>query len=283
VRVFLTLAFASAIASAACGAGTASRQYQVRGQVISVDRVKSQITIKHEDIRGFMPAMTMTFNVSDQRLLDGRQPGELITAALVVDGSTGFLSAIQHTGTAPLAETPPPAPVDVLRDGDEVPDAEFSDEHGRPRRFSEWRGQAVAVTFIYTRCPLPDFCPLMDRNFREVQTEIERDASLRERAHLVSVTFDPVFDTPQVLAAHSTRAGAEPARWTMLTGERDRLDRFTSRFGVSVIRRDTPGAEIVHNLRTAVIDPRGRIVTILSGNEWTPSELLGHLKGALRQ
>jgi protein SCO1/2 len=259
-----------------------SRQYELRGQVVAVDVANARVTIKHEDIRGFMPAMTMPFDVRDRELLEGREAGELVTATLVVEDNGAYLSAIQRTGMAPLAEGPAAAPVDVLQAGDRSPDAAFLDQAGRARRFSDWRGQVVAVTFIYTRCPIPSFCPLMDRNFREVQRTIADDPALRGRVHLVTVSFDPLHDTPRVLAAHAARTSADPAHWTMLTGEADQVDRFTAKFGVSAIKGDQPDAEIVHNLRTAVIDPDGRIVTILSGNDWTPADLVGHLRSALR-
>ena len=279
VRVAATLVLCAALALPAC---SRSRQYELRGQIIAVDSASATITIKHEDIRGFMPAMTMPFEVRDRRLLDGREPGELITATLVVEENAAYLLAIRRTGMAPLAEAPAAVPVDVLRAGDRAPDAAFVDQLTRPRRFSDWRGQAVAVTFIYTRCPLPDFCPLMDRNFREVQRIIAGDPALNGRAHLVTVSFDPDYDTAEVLARHAKRVSADPAHWTLLTGAADQVDRFTTKFGVSVIKGEQPGDEIVHNLRTGVVDPEGRIVTILSGNDWTPADLVGHLRGTLR-
>jgi protein SCO1/2 len=261
-----------------------TRSYELRGQVIAVDTARRQLTIKHEDIRGFMPGMTMPFGVRDASLLEGREPGEMIVATLVVVDNGGFLSAIRRTGMEPLAEGPPPARLDVLTAGEQVPDAPFVDHRGRARRLADWRGQVVAVTFVYTRCPVPNFCPLMDRHFQDVQREIVRDASMRGRVHLVSVSFDPAYDTPKVLAAHATRVSADPEHWSMLTvlgNQRDELDRFASKFGVSIIR-EPAGAdgEIVHSLRTAVIDSQGRLVTILSGNDWTPADLLAHLRKA---
>jgi protein SCO1/2 len=258
------------------------RQYELRGQIVAIDAAAARVTVKHEDIPGFMPAMTMSFDVRDRRLLEARQPGELVTATLVVDDDRAYLSTITRTGMAAVADAPAPAPVDVLRAGEPVPDAPFTDQSGRARRFSEWRGRVVGVTFMYTRCPMPDFCPLMDRHFREAQGAIGRDPQLSGRARLVSVSFDPEYDTPAVLAAHAARVSADPAIWTMLTGEREQVDRFASRFGVSVVRPDKPAAEIVHNLRTAIIDADGRLVTILSGNEWSPAELLARMRDGLR-
>lgn len=280
MRICAVVVAAVLLCVSACSKG---RAYELRGQILAVNTARSELTIKHEDIRGFMPGMTMQFAVRDQRLLQGREPGELITATLVVVDNAAYLSTIQRTGMAPLAEAPPPAPVDVVATGDRVPDASFLDQRGRARRLADWRGQAVAVTFVYTRCPLPNFCPLMDRHFQSVQREIAQDDSLRGRVHLVSVSVDPSYDTPAVLAAHAARVSADPAHWTFLTAPadaRDQLDGFASRFGVSIMREANSDAEITHNLRTAVIDSRGHLVAILSGNEWTPSDLLAHVRKA---
>jgi protein SCO1 len=268
-----------------CGYGCSkSRTYELRGQVLAVDRTKGEVTVRHEDIRGFMPGMTMPFPVRDKRLLDQRERGELITATLVVAENSVYLSAIRRTGLEAVRDADPPSPVDVVAVGEQTPDASFVDQSRRPRRLADWRGKAIAVTFVYTRCPLPDFCPLMDRHFQSVQREIANDASLQGRVHLVTVSFDPSYDTPEVLAAYAGRVSADPAYWSFLTtlaGEREQLERFASRFGVSIIRgAGQANAEIVHNLRTAVIDSEGRLVTILSGNEWTPSDLLAQLRKA---
>lgn len=263
---------------AAC---SGAREYELRGQVLAVNAERREITVKHEDIRGFMPAMTMAFAVKDEAWLRGREPGETIRATLVVTDRSAHLENIERTGFAPLADAAPPPAPDVLEAGEAVPDAPLTDHTGRARKLSDWRGQVLAVTFIYTRCPLPNFCPLMDRHFAEAQREIARDPALRSRVHLLSVSFDPAFDTPKVLAAHAARVEADPAHWTFVTGEREPIDRLASRFGVSIIREDRPAAEIVHNLRTAVIDRNGRLVTVLSGNEWTPAELIAQVRQAI--
>jgi protein SCO1 len=269
-----------AILSAACSAP--AREYELRGQILAVDREQRTLTIRHDDIEGFMPAMTMPFKVKDRGLIDGRVPGDLVRATLVVRDTEAYISSVERIGHVELSEaTPSPgASAPIATAGDEAPDAELVDEAGRSRRLSDWRGSVVAVTFIYTRCPVPNFCPLMDRHFLAVQRALTTDAHLSSRAHLVSVSFDPEFDTPAVLAAHARRVGADPARWTFVTGERDQLDPFAARFGVTTIRDGATDWEIVHNLRTAVIDPQGRIVTIFSGNEWTPGELLQVMRAA---
>ena len=274
-RIFLFLLTAGVTS---CSPG---RHYELRGQVLAVDRSRQEITVKHEDIRGFMPGMTMPFKVRDGRELELRTPGELIQATLVVTGSDAYLQAIRRTGDAPLAEAAPAPTFDLLDQGEAVPNEPFVDQAGASRRLSDWRGKAVAVTFIYTRCPLPDFCPLMDRHFASIQKDVKADAALNGKVQLVSVSFDPDFDTPKVLSAHAARVGADPAMWSFVTGQRDDIDRFASRFGVSVMREDKTAQEIVHNLRTAVIDSAGRLHRVHTGNEWKPAEILADLRSAL--
>jgi protein SCO1 len=276
VRAVLLILLAAA-AGTACGRG---RTYQLQGQVLAVHPDQPAITIKHGDIRGFMPAMTMTFKVKDAALIRDRQPGDLVAATLVLRDNEAYLSTIRSTGRAPLTEAPPPPVPSILPTGELVPDAVLTDHEGRTRRISEWRGQAIGVTFIYTRCPLPDFCPAMDRNFAQAQRQIAADPRLRGRAHLLSISFDPQYDTPAVLAQHAKRIGADPAYWTLLTGDREAVAAFGSSFGLTILPGATP--EIVHNLRTAVIDRDGRLAAILTGNAWTPGELLQHLRNGLR-
>jgi protein SCO1/2 len=268
----------SLLAVAACSRG---QEYELRGQVLAIDLERQEIRVQHEDIKGFMPAMTMPFKVRDGEVLAARAPGEIIRATLVVEGGRTYLKDIEKTGQAPLAEGPSPPTFDMLDAGEAVPDEPFVDQNGDSRRLSEWRGKAVAVTFIYTRCPLPDFCPLMDRHFAAVQKAVAADPGLRDRVHLVTVSFDPDFDRPPVLKAHAARAGADPAIWSFVTGDREDIDRFGSRFGVSIIRDEKAAPEIVHNLRTAVIDAKGRLVKVLSGNEWQPADLLNELRSSI--
>jgi protein SCO1/2 len=272
VCLALTILFAPS-----CSRG---RQYELRGQVLAVDHARQELTVKHDDIRGFMPGMTMPFKVRDAAALSARKPGETIRATLVVEQDEGYLKDITSTGTAPLTEPPPRPRVDILRPGDPIPDATLVDESARTRTLADWRGHVLAVTFIYTRCPVPDFCPLLDRRFAEIQKAAAADPALRERARLVSISFDPAHDTPAVLAAHAGKVGADPAFWSFLTGERDAVEGIAARFGVSIVSDPASAPEIVHNLRTAVIDGSGRLVEILNGNDWTVEKLLDLLRSA---
>jgi protein SCO1/2 len=264
--------------AAACGRG---REYELRGQILAVDAAQREITIKHEDIKGFMPGMTMPFKVRDTALLEGRVVGDLVRATLVVEGSEGYLKSIERTGHAPLTEPPPRPRVDALNTGDEIPDVALLDDTGATRQLREWRGRTLAVTFIYTRCPLPDFCPRMDRQFADVQQLVTDDAALRGHVQLLSISFDPEYDTPAVLATHAKKVGADPAVWSFLTGEQADIESFAALFGVSVMREGSDPGGVVHNLRTAVIDANGRLVKVMNGMQWAPSELVTELRGAV--
>jgi protein SCO1/2 len=270
------------------GCGRQARQYRefpLKGQILSVGKTTSngwrELSIKHEDIPGFMPAMTMAYYVREPSLLDGIGPGDLVTARLILDGSEVWVDRVTKTGHAALPEGARPVKVmDVMSPGDTVPEDVLQDQEGHSRKLSDWRGRAVAVTFVYTRCPVPDFCPLMDRHFADLQKAIEADPALRDRAHLASVSFDPSHDTPAVIAAHAKARGANPRTWSYLTGTPEAIDHFTSRFGVSTILEKDPGETITHNLRTAVVDSKGKLVKIYSGNEWTVDALLADLRDA---
>lgn len=259
----------------------AARTYELKAQILAIDQARQELIVNHADIPGFMPAMTMPYKVRDANLLKGRTPGELIAATLVVDGSDAYLQSIRHEGLAALPEKRPAVrAIDVLDVGEPVRDGELIDQSGTRRTLGDWRGQVLAVTFVYTRCPLPNFCPLIDRHFADLQEQVRSSSDLRGRVHLVSVTLDPEYDTPAVLMRHAGQLKADPAVWTMLTGSREQVETFASQFGVSVTRENPQSTEVVHNLRTAVIDGSGRLVTILSGGDWQPSALIAEIRNA---
>ena len=283
-RLAVCLAVFVIAGSVACGRpAEQQRTYPLRGQILSIGDTRPdgrrELSVKHEDIPGFMPAMSMAYFVKTPSLLDGLTPGDLVNATLVVNGAEMHLEAVKKTGHGEL--TPDSRPVrvmEVMHPGDLVPDDELVDQEGRTRTFSDWRGRSLAVTFVYTRCPLPDFCPLMDRRFADVQRAIHADPALRDRAHLVSISFDPVHDTPEVIRKHAAGRGADPLTWSYLTGGKDAIDRITSRFGVSTIDEKDTAQSITHNLRTAIVDPQGRLVKVYSGSEWTVDGILADLR-----
>jgi protein SCO1/2 len=270
--------------AAGCRPAPEARTYQLTGQVLAVRSETKEILVKHEDIPGFMPAMTMPYAVKDARLLEGRAPGDMITATLVVEPNLAHLSAITKTGAAPIPEDarttiPAAAGVVLLKAGDPAPDTALIDQNDGAITLNDFAGSATAVTFIYTRCPLPQYCPLMDRRFAEVQAAVKADPALAGKVRLLTVSFDPKFDRAAVLRAHAKTLGADPAVWTFATAEETVVDRFAAMFGVNVIREKD--GTITHNLRTAVFDPSGRVSAILDNNAWTADDLAGALKAAL--
>jgi protein SCO1/2 len=231
-----------------------------------------------------MPAMTMPYEVQDAKALDSLAPGDLINATLVVFSNGAHLANIKRVGEAPLEKPPAEVPnptassgFELLKPGEAVPDGPFLDQDGKKRRFSDFKGSPVAMTFIYTRCPLPTFCPLMDRHFAALQKSLKEDAALKG-VKLVTVSFDPVTDTPAVLKAHAKTLGADFSRWTFLTGDRDEVDQFASRFGVSISRAMNDQRDITHNLRTAIVAADGTLAKVYTGNEWSPDQVLADIK-----
>jgi protein SCO1/2 len=273
---------AASIALSACGRApdANTRQFELQGQILAVRPDRHEVVIKHEDIKGLMPGMTMPFTVRDDALITGKKPGDLVTATLVVGETQAYLTTLTTTGHAEVSEpAPPPPPGDILTAGQAVKDALLVDQDNKPRAFSTFKGHRLALTFIYTRCPLPDFCPLMDRHFAAIQKTIMSTPALAD-VQLLTVTLDPEFDRPAILKAYARRREADPAVWTFLTGEPAEVNRFASQFGLYVERNPQNAIDITHNLRTAVINPEGRLVTVHSGNSWTPAELVADLTAA---
>jgi len=282
------IVFSVCLALAALGCGRArsdQRSYTLQGQVQSIDAEHKLVVVKHEEIKGFMPAMTMPYEVEETKWLGELAPGDLIDATLVVFSNGAHLTTIRKVGAAPLEKPADSAAMptassgfELLRPGETVPSGAFVDQDGRKRSFASFRGGPVVMTFIYTSCPMPTFCPLMDRQFATLQKTLKEDPAVG-RVHLVTVSFDPATDTPPVLKAHAETLGADPTRWTFLTGDRDDVDQFAARFGVSIGRAMDDPRNITHNLRTAIIGADGRLVKVYTGNEWTPAQVLADLRG----
>jgi protein SCO1/2 len=270
-----------AVCVSACGRQEPpAREYDLTGQIIAVKPENNEVLVKHDDIVGFMPAMTMPYKVQDAALLEGKAAGDLFTATLVVKETEAYLSAITRTGSAPL-DTPPAAPevsaLDMVKPGEPVPDILLVDETGQPRQLSSYKGQRVVFTFIYTRCPDAEFCPLMNQQFSALQKTIKSTPALAD-VRLVSISFDPEFDTPAVLKAHAAAQQADPAIWRFATGKKDEIAAFAAKFGVTVTSNGTP--ILIHNLGTAVVDAQGRLTALHSSNQWAPADIVADLETA---
>ena len=268
---------AISLAVTVCNRQPPAREYELKGQILGIEPSRNEVLIKHGAIAGFMPAMTMPFTVKDAGLLSGKEAGDLVTATLVVTDLNAHLSTLTRTGHVAIEAGAVPNTPHILMPGEPVDDAALIDEQGKPRPFTGFKGHRVALTFIYTRCPLPEFCPLMDRHFATVQKTIAGENELRD-VRLVSVTLDPEFDTPAVLSRHAAQLKADPAVWTFLTGDPAAVTQFALQFGIFTERDLGTGANLTHNLRTAVVGADGRIVKVHSGRDWTPADLVADLK-----
>ena len=260
-----------------------SPRYPLRGRVVAVDPDRREVTIAHEDIPGFMPAMTMPFVVrgEDALLLGSLSPGDEVTADLVVPDSRYWIEnvVVVKKGVPSSAATVPRARR-LPEVGDRLPDVTLVNQDGGKIRLADYRGRAVALTFVYTRCPLPDFCPLMMRNFAAAHAALVADAGLRRRTHLLTVSFDPVHDTPAVLRAYGKAyQKTEPpfTQWELATGSVEAIRTLGEALDLDYVEEE---GSFTHSLRTAVVDPEGRLFRLHTGNDWTPDGFVKELREA---
>ena len=282
----LPLILLAAFAAPACkreAPPAAGQRYPLKGKVVEVDLANRKVTIAHEDIPGFMPAMTMPFVVleKDAALLRGVGPGDEITATLVAPDSRYWLEelVVVKKGTSDPNATPS-ARAHEPHPGDTLPDVTLVDQDGRPLRLADFHGKAVALTFVFTRCPLPDFCPLMMKKFAAAHATLAKDAALASRTHLLTISFDTKHDTPDVLRAFGKpfQETAKPfTHWTLATGKDEAIRALGAALELDYVEENR---SFTHNLRTAVLDPEGKLRRLFRGNEWTPEELVAELKAA---
>lgn len=276
--------------SGGAGAGAqAIRTFQVRGVIVNLTPAENRVRIKHEEIPDYMPAMTMPFNIRDTNLLAGLQPGDAVEFRLNVTEDDDWIDGLRKTGTgSPAPETANPPgetgafrrvrDVEPLEIGEVLPEYRFTNQLGQPISTGQFRGKALAVTFIFTRCPLPTFCPRMGQNFSKAQAMLLGEPDAPANWHLLTLSFDPEFDRPAVLKQYAEGQGYNPAHWTFATGALIDITAIGEQFGLT-FGRDESGS-ISHNLRTAVIDPAGRVRRIFEGNEWDAKELAAELRAA---
>lgn len=267
-----------------CGRSrTDEKRYELNGKVVSVDREKSQVTISHGDVKGYMPAMTMPFTVPSEADLQILAPDDQVTATLVVDGSKTWLEdlIISRQSGNPAAM---PAVI-VAKEGDEVPNFTLRNQDDREIRIHSYRGKALLLTFIYTRCPVPDYCTLMSNNFAQVDRDLGQDAELYAKTHLLSISIDPDYDTAKVLrsygAAHTGRYEKETfAHWEFAAGTKNQVKDIAEYFGLTYFPEKD---QIIHGLRTVIVTPDGKVAKIFSGNEWKPEEAVDELQKTIHR
>lgn len=260
-------------------ASTNLQTFQVRGVIVELSASGKTVRIRHEEIPDYMPAMTMPFDVRDTNELAGLAAGDAVTFQMKVTETDGWIEQIRKIAGAAAPTNILPAgatmrivrEVEPLAEGDLLPDYRFTNQLGRAMSLAELRGNAVAITFIFTRCPFPTFCPLMTSNFKSVHELLSKNSNAPTNWQLLEITIDPEFDTPERLSGHAAMLKVDSARWSFLTGTLLDVTALSEQFGLQFTRE--PGGGISHNLRTVVVDASGRVQKIIPENKWTPQEL----------
>ncbi len=261
-------------------ASSSAQRYTVKGKVVSTDKANHKVTIAHEEIKGYMDAMTMPFTLLDDWVYSELKPGAQIQATLVVDQGRSWLAdpVVTNVVDPNLVGKSEESGVEPEA-GTEAPDFTLLNQDARKINFKQYRGKALVMTFIYTRCPLPDYCPLMTQNFMTVNRELQNNPALRDKTHLLSVTVDPDFDKPKVLREYGARyAGSDKdgfKRWEFATGSSEEIKDIAKFFGLNYWQEKD---QIIHGLRTAIIAPDGKIFKVYRGNDWMPEDLVKDLE-----
>lgn len=268
-----------ALVLAGC-ARDSERVFEVRGVVLA-PYADGAITIRHEEIPGFMPAMTMPFN-TEAADAAGLVAGDLVSFEFRV-GAQSRATRFRRLGRVENRPASPAGSGDAgsprrLRAGDPVPGFALIDQDRLPVTDADLRGRQTVVTFIFTRCPVPEFCPLMAKKFQSLQGLVaEMPAALRANVRLLSISIDPEHDRPAVLREYGGALGADFRRWRFATGSRDQIDALARAFAVRAVR---DGAALDHTLATVLIGPDGRVTEIWRGNAWKPEEIADRIAPA---
>jgi protein SCO1 len=290
------IAFAFVLAAgtflSSCTSHPAPERYHFTGEIVSIDAQNQSAVINGDNVPGFMDPMTMTYKIKPPSVLNQLHAGDLISADVVVikpaknseEASDYWLENVKTTGHV---QVPPPSPGPgaaqrIPQPGELVPDFSFTNQYGRRVWLKQYRGKVLLVTFIYTRCPFPDFCPRMSSNLDEIYKQVGSDPSLESTTSLLTLSFDPDHDTPKVLREYAFKVAhtQDPAvfnRWGFGVPQKDELPKIADFFGV-IYKSD--GGLITHNLSTTVIGPDGKILKWYHGNDWQVSDLIADAKNA---
>ncbi len=298
MRIFFAGALLALAVLTGCRSGPAADQpgaqnagvkvYHLRGKVINTNAATGEVTVAHEAIPGFMDAMTMPYKLKDPGILSELHPGDEITADLLVPENGDGDALLDHIVVIAQAKPDyrPTVLYHVPEPGDEVPDFALRNQDGRAIHLHQFRGKTLLLTFIYTRCPLPNFCPLVTHNFAAINRQLAADPSLYAKTHLLCVSFDPDHDTPARLRAYGAAYIGSDARsafahWDFAVPAKPELKKMALYFDVGVSYG--AGDTITHTLSTTLIGPRGKVAQFYPGNEWTPDEVLSDVKRVAMQ
>ena len=281
VFTFVTLVFALLVLG--CTHEPPAKIYKLHGKVISIDKLGHQLIIDHDEVPGFMGAMTMPYSVKDDAMLGQVAAGDEIEADLRVQEDKAEIMALKVLKKAPPGSAPVPSTqMHVPSVGEQVPNVVLTNQSNDRIHFQDYRGKVLLITFFYTRCPLNDYCPKVNENFAGINKELEKNPAAYAKTHLLSISFDSKHDTPRVLrsygAAYTGRYTKEDFKhWEFASAPENEMKRLADFFGVFY---EQDGDRITHSLSTAVIGPDGKISAWYPGNSWNPEEVLAAVKQA---
>ena len=257
--------------------------YHLRGKVVSTDPARGEVTLDHEAIPGFMEAMTMPYKLKDPGILSELHPGDVITADVLVSPDPDADYLLDHIVVVAQArpDYKPAVSYHVPAPGDQVPDFKLRNQDGRAIHFGQFRGKTLLITFIYTRCPSPDFCPRVTRNFAALEKQLAANPALYARTHLLSVSFDPEHDTPERLKAYGISyignySKSAFAHWDFAAPEKLVLPEMARFFDLGMT--ENADSTITHTLSTTLVGPDGKVARFYPGNEWTVEQVFGDVK-----
>ena len=262
-----------------------AKRYTLKGKIISVDRAGKTAQIDHDAVEGLMPGMTMPFPIHADMVWNDLKPGAEIRADLIVDNTAKepfYLENLVISAAPDANQAALPINEGFAQVGQPVPDFSLTDQDGKPISIKDFRGRALAITFIYAKCPLPDYCIRMSTNFSDLANQLATNAELKDKIRLLSISFDPANDTPEKLRSYGLGylgKGAKPdfTIWQLAVGKDAEVRKIADFFGLRYEVDASDKTKINHSLRTAVIGPDGKVTKIFPGNEWTPADLLREL------
>lgn len=256
---------------------TSARTFAAKGVVREVNSGALTVVIQHEAISNYMDAMTMPFKVLELSALAGLSPGDEVSFQLHVTAATSWVGQIKRIGSgapgaasarnlspptragAAVGPSPPnyePATPLTVAAANPLLYYKFTNELGQAVSLNDFHGRALGVTFFYTRCPLPDYCPRLSKNFQEASEKLAAMTNAPANWHFISITFDPAIDTPAMLLAYGTSYHYDPNHWSFLTGPPDKIAELAKACGVEY----SPDAGAInHNFRTLIVDTAGHL------------------------
>ncbi len=259
--------------------------YKLRGKVVSINSATNEVTLNHEAIPGFMDAMTMPYKLKDPGILGELHPGDVITADVLVSQDADANVLLDHIVVVAQAKPDyrPTVFYHVPAPGDAVPDFKLRNQDGRSIHLGQFRGKQLLITFIYTRCPLPNFCPLVTHNFAVIDKQLAAIPALYSKTHLLCVSFDPSHDTPERLRAYgSSYMGSDAknafAHWDFAVPQAPELTEMAKFFDLGITNE--ADSTITHTLSTTLIGRDGKVVRFYPGNEWTTDQVMADVKQA---